>query len=183
MALNAVDAPLRYRMWNTRDVTRGETLDKILNDVVAVAKSAEGGKLFALIINAHGFTSKKSGKGGFGINLGKDGIHRKDTGKFTLLRGYVERIIINSCGAAQVAIPNATGEGDGNLLCSEIASNAQAYVIAATVTQLGDAWWLPPYFIDGFEGLVKRYNPDGKKGWEHDFGRNILSPSLPKLNF
>lgn len=175
MALNAHDAPPKYRMWNSRDVSPEEPLEKILNDVVAVAKSAEGGKLKALVIKAHGIYSSRYGKGGFGIAMGKGGIHRKDTGKFLILRGSVERIVIHSCGAAHITIPGTKGDGDGNLFCSEIAKNAQAHVIAGTTLQYNDAFWLPPNFIDGFEGLVLRYDPTGKVAWSHDFGRNIFT--------
>ncbi len=163
MALNAVDVPgPPYKMWNTYHVPSTHTADHILGWTATVAKGAPGGKLRALVINCHGYTSKKIG--GYGLNLGT-GIRRGDTPLFGRLRGLVDEIYIIACQAARIGVPTGPGstvDGDGNLFCCEIAKSSGATVYASTANQSTGLWLGIPFGrIDGWEGQVYRYNPDG----------------------
>lgn len=175
MALNSHDVPgAGYRMWNTWNVPANDNPDHILGWCATVGSSAPGGYLRCLIINCHGFynNTSRSGTGGFGLKMGT-GILRTHTGNFSLLRGKVANIIITACGTARITNPGTTGNGDGNLFCSEIARAAGAYVIAATTHQVGD-FWLPKNYIDDWEGLVLRYNPAGGVDRSKNYGRGLL---------
>lgn len=175
MALNSHDVPgARYRMWNTWDVPANDNAEHILSWCATVAAGAPGGYLKFLIINCHGWYggSGRSATGGYGLSLGT-GIRRADTGRFSRLRGLVANIWITACGTARISNPGTSGDGDGNLFCSEIARAANCYVVAATTHQVGDLW-LSDNEIDDFEGLVVRYNPSGAVDWSHDYGRGIF---------
>ena len=175
MALNSDDVPgTHYRMWNTWEVASDKTADDILGWTATVADGATDGYLRSVILNCHGFynNTTRSGTGGFGLKMGT-GIRRSDTSKFSRLRGKVATIWITACGAARITTPGASGDGDGNLFCQEIARNSGAYVIAATTHQVGDLF-LRVNRIDDFEGLVLRYNPQGIVDWSHEYGRGVL---------
>lgn len=173
MALNSDDVPgAGYRMWNTWEVPASDNPDHILGWCAQVASGAPGGFLKFLIINCHGFynNTSRSGTGGFGLKIGT-GIRLADVGKFSVLRGKVANIWITACGTARITTPGSNG--DGNLFCSGIAKAAGAYVVASTTHQVGDIW-LPAGYIDDFEGLTLRYNPQGGVDWSHDYGRGIV---------
>jgi hypothetical protein len=175
MALNSVDAPgTHYRMYNSWEVPATEQPDHILDWTASVATGAPGGRLRVLIINCHGYYngSDRSSTGGFGLSLGT-GIQRADTPKFSKLKGKVDNIWITACGAARISAPNASGNGDGNVFCSEIARNSGAYVVAATTMQFHDLF-LRQNRIDDFEGLVLRYTPSGAVDWSQDNGQNWI---------
>ncbi|MCI0335950.1 MAG: hypothetical protein L0226_00090 [Acidobacteria bacterium] len=176
MALNAVDVPgAHHMMWNTWTVAANETSGHILYWIASVVTGSPGGYLKMVILNCHGFYGTgSSGKstGGFGLKLGQ-GIHRSDTKLFSKPKGKVANIWITACGTARISVPGTSGEGDGNLFCSEIAQNSGAYVVAATTHQVGDSS-LPNGYIDDFEGLVVRYNPAGAVDWSKDYVRNFF---------
>jgi hypothetical protein len=175
MALNAVDAPGKhYRMWNTWEIAATENIDHILDWTATVASGAPGGYLRVLVINCHGYYngSSRSSTGGFGLALGT-GIRRVDTPKFSKLRGKVANIWITACGTARITVPGSSGDGDGNLFCSEIARNSGAYVVAATTMQYHDIF-LGQNRVDDFEGLVLRYNPSGAVDWSQDYGQELI---------
>jgi hypothetical protein len=171
MAINAADVPgSHYRMWNTWEVPATDNPDHILGWAANVGAGATGGYLRVLILNCHGFYG--GGTGGFGLSLGT-GIRRADTPKFAVLKGKVANIWITACGTARISKPGTSGDGDGNLFCSEIARFANAYVVAATTHQVGDLI-LGSGNVDDFEGLVLRYNPSGGVDWSHDYGRGLI---------
>ncbi len=175
MALNSFDAPGKhYRMWNTWEVPVSENVDHILDWTASVASGAAGGRLHSVVINCHGFYNNltRSGQGGFDLKLGA-GILRADTSKFSKLRGKVTMIWITACGAARITTPGTSGDGDGNLFCSEIARNSGAYVVAATTLQYHDTF-LGTNRIDDFEGLTLRYNPAGAVDWSQDYGQGLI---------
>jgi len=163
MALNSHDVPgAKYEMWNTWNVPKEETLDHMVTWIAALAGTTPSGRLNCLILNCHGYYGPGVGgrmSGGYGLKMGK-GIYRRDTGKFAKLKGKVTEIWITACGTARISNPGTAGDGDGNLLCQEIAKAAGAYVVAATTHQVG-AITLPFGYIDGWEGLVVRYDPAG----------------------
>jgi|KBSMisStaDraftv2_1062788.scaffolds.fasta_scaffold428410_1 hypothetical protein len=175
MALNAPDAPgTHYRMWNTWEVPASDNPEHILSWTATVADGAPGGRLNAVVINCHGIYNNitRSGTGGFGLSLGT-GIFRADTPKFSKLKGKVTAIWITACGAARISIPGTSGDGDGNLFCSEIARNSGAYVYASTVLQYHDLF-LGTDRIDDYEGLTLRYSPAGVVDWSYDYGQSFL---------
>jgi hypothetical protein len=177
MAWNAVDVPgPDYKMWNTMQVDKSLTPQHVIESTASVARGAPDGKLKALVINCHGFyadigcnadgTSCKKG-GGFGLSIGKGGILRKDVQLFGILNPkdgtpLIDDIYIVACGIAQISIPGTSGDGDGNLFCCAIAKASGANVYASTAKQ-STGWWLSiPYGkIDGFEGKVYMWKPDG----------------------
>lgn len=175
MCLNAPDAPgAHYRMWNTWEVPATDNAEHILGWAAAVAGGAPGGSLKALVINCHGFynSTTRSGTGGFGLKLGT-GIQRADTPKFAKLRNKVNAIWITACGAARITTPGTSGDGDGNLFCSEIARQANAYVYASTNLQYHDLW-IGNNEIDDYEGLTLRYTPSGSVDWSHHYSQSFL---------
>ncbi len=154
MAVNSHNVPPPdYRMWNTRKVDQNVNAYDLLNNIETVADSATGGYLRCLVLNSHG------SPGHLGIGTG---IGRGETYLFSALQGKVRTIVIVACEVAQIEKPNDWQ--DGNLLCCEIAKNAQAYVFASTALQNPGAYWilgLPSNCVDEYEGDVYRWAPDG----------------------
>jgi hypothetical protein len=177
MAWNAKNVPgPDYKMWNTWQVDETQTPQHMLEWTAYVARTAPGGKLKSLVINCHGIYAKfgcnadgKSCKegGGFGLSIGAEGIHRKDTQLFGILNPkdgtpLVDDIYLVACGIAQISIPGTSGDGDGNLFCCAIAKAAGANVYGSTEEQTTGLWPYIPYGkIDGFEGKVYMWKPDG----------------------
>jgi hypothetical protein len=149
MALNSVDAPgPHYKMWNSWEVSKSVSPSHILGWTATVAKKATGGKLKALIINCHGSPAS--------LGLGT-GIGWSQISLFSSLSGLVDEVYIVACG-----VVSFTGPGDGNLFCGAIAKSAKTYVYASSDTQTTGLWPYIPYGkIDGFEGKVWKWHPDG----------------------
>lgn len=177
MVLNAVDAVSRYKMTNTMDVPGNDTPEHYLGWAAKVADGFPGKIIKSLVINCHGYYSgdDRSSTGGYGLALGT-GIFRSNTEKFSVLKGKVGCIYITACGAARISQADAGGNGDGNLLCSEIAKNSGAYVIAGTTQQVSSRFPVyPQHYIADYDGLVLRYTPSGSVDWSHDYGRGVYS--------
>ncbi len=152
MALNADDVPgPDYKMWNTRKVTRKDDARWLMRNVASVARSTSTGRLKALVINCHASAAS--------LGLGT-GISRGNTDVFDELKGLVDEIYIVAC---EVAYINGPGTGtDGNLFTCAVAKNSGAYVYASTASQNTGIWPAIPFgYIDGFEGKVYKYKPDG----------------------
>lgn len=152
MALNADDVPgALYKMWNTRTVTRKDDPRWLMRNVASVAKAASGGRLKALVINCHASAAS--------LGLGT-GISRGNTDVFDEIAGLVDEIYIVAC---EVAYIGSAGTGtDGNLFTGAVAKTSKANVYASTASQNTGIWPAFPYgYIDGFEGKVYRYKPDG----------------------
>jgi hypothetical protein len=175
MALHSHNVPgYKYVLENNWTVPAGDPIDHVLGWPASYAKTRGG--LVALVINCHGkYNAAGCGgtsTGGYGLSIG-EGIYRWHTSKFSVLSGLVTNIIITACGTARISEPGTSGNGDGNLFCSEIAKASGAYVIAGTTHQVGDLW-LPNDTIDDFEGLVLRYSPSGGVDWSYDYGRGLI---------
>jgi len=177
MALNAPDSPIRYRMHVTYDVPATEEIDVILRQVRQAALRERGKALNCLAISCHGlYRLDKQGRmmGGYGLALGR-GIGWLNAHHFSLLREggldgrpLVDHIMISACGAAAVSPLNAKGDGNGVALCKKIAMYSGAHVTASDAIQLvRDS--PPPYHIDDFEGLTRRYAPSGRMTWQHEY--------------
>jgi hypothetical protein len=170
MALNAVDVPgPECQMWYTYQVPKSVGAASLIFEIWTTARTAPGGKYRSIVINSHGFgdmvPNAKTGvlelQGGFGIKIGK-GIRRVDTPLFAKVKGYVDEIYILACQAANDPIPGSLGDGDGMQLCSEIARHSGAYVYASDVDQSPGIRDRYKYGrIDGFEGRVYRWGPNG----------------------
>lgn len=183
MALNSSDVPgAKYEMWNTWEVTPEHDVDHLTGWIAKVAAAAPGGRLRMVILNCHGFynTTKRSGTGGYGLSMGT-GIRKADLSKFSALKGLVDNIWITACGAARISPADWTGNGDGNVFCSEMAKQSGAYVVAATTHQDGDSV-LPKNHIDNFEGLVLKYGPMGNVVWSHNYGRSWVDSLIHGSN-
>ena len=149
MALNAADVPgPHYKMWNTWEIPASEDPNHILGWASAVAKGASGGKLNALVFNSHGSPAH--------LYMGT-GIGWPQVASFSMLAGLVDEIYIIAC-----QVVSFTGAGDGNLWCGAIAKAAKAMVYASNAKQSTGLWpWIPYGNIDGYEGKVWRWYPDG----------------------
>ena len=149
MALNAENVPgPDYHMWNTWRVSSAEAPAHILDWVATVATTAPGGTLNALVFNCHGSPAHLSLGTGFGW---------AQIPFFSSLSGLVNDIYLVAC-----EVVSFSGPGDGNLFCGAIAKAAQANVYASNATQNTGLWpWIPYGQIDGFEGNVWKWHPDG----------------------
>ncbi|MPZ57951.1 MAG: hypothetical protein GEU91_15925 [Rhizobiales bacterium] len=168
MALNAqeTDRTLKknmgppYKMRATFAVPDFWTPQQIVDQILVTAQSAPQRRLGAVVLNSHGLfrnTHAHGYAGGFGIGLGA-GIRSADAPLFKNLRSFVDEIYITGCEIARTT--NAGGVGDGKMLCSELARNADAYVYASDARQ--KTLIIAPYgCIDGFEGSVFRWGRDG----------------------
>jgi hypothetical protein len=149
MGLNAFNVPgPHYKMWNTWEISGTEPVDHILDWTATVAKGCADGRLKALVINCHGSPAH--------LHLGA-GIGWTEIPLFAKLNGRVNSIWIVAC-----QVVSFTGPGDGNLFCGAMAKNSGAYVYASNKKQTTGLWPSVPYgAIDGYEGTVWRWNPDG----------------------
>jgi hypothetical protein len=147
MALNAENVPgPDYKMWNTMRVAQSAAPSDVLGWTAKVAKGA--GKLNAVVINCHGSPAS--------LGLGT-GIQWPQVPLFSCLGGLVNDIYIVACNV--VSFGSAT---DGNLFCGAIAKAAKANVYASNASQNTGLWPSIPYGkIDGFEGKVWKWRPDG----------------------
>lgn len=176
MALNAPDSPIRYRMAVTYNVPATEEIDVVLRQVRQAALRQPGKSLNCLAISCHGlYRDEQRALGGYGLALGR-GIGWLNSLHFGLLREggddgrpLVDHIIISACGAADVSPLNKKGDGNGVLLCQKIAMYSGAHVTASDAIQLVGPSSPPPYYIDDFEGLTRRYAPDGRVTWQHKY--------------
>ncbi len=168
MVLNAPDAPSRYVMHVTYDVKPTEEIDVFLRQVRQAALRQPDKVLKYLVINCHGLYngSSRESTGGYGLSLGR-GIRNLNVHHFRLLREgdassrpLVGHILITSCGAAAVSPVDFRGDGNGVLLCKNIAKHSGAYVSASNIKQISMAGQATPYQISGFEGLRQTFAPD-----------------------
>lgn len=147
-----------YAMWNTRTVTQDVPARWLAQNIADVAKTAQGGYLRALVLNAHGYP------GNLGLGTGIDTTSVKD---FALLKGLVKEIYIVGCaiaGARQSKVRH--GEWlDGLPLCTTLAQSAGAHVYAPKTGQRQSKEdrrsGIPFGYIDDFEGETVVCFPDG----------------------
>ena len=99
-------------------------------------------------LNAHG----RPAHIGLGAGIGWPEVHL-----FSSLAGLVSEIYIVAC-----QVVSFTGPADGNLFCGAIAKASRASVFASNGSQSTGLWPHLPYGkIDGFEGSVWKWRPDG----------------------
>ena len=189
MAVQSDDAPGALYLMETNIIIHSSTspegvVRKILQPGAEPIK-----KLRFLILNCHGYYDRAPGSsvatGGFGLKMGT-GIDRRDLGCFRALRGIVDNIWITACGPARQTNAGVRGErqgGDGLMFCSELAQITQAYVVAATTTQLRPGGTvMPRNYIDDYEGVVLQFGPNGNVVWQHDYGRSWIDALTHGIN-
>lgn len=167
MAINSLNLSYFYykmtKTWNRVDENMPPDL------LLSTVSLKVGEKMKCLIINCHGFTNKRR-QGGFGLDIGS-GITLEETKYFSFVKGLFNCIILPNCQVSRVTKKGTYG--DGKLLCSKIAIASGAYVIAPVFTQIRPSG-LPRYYMDKFEGLVRRFNPSGALEKNSLRGRKLI---------
>lgn len=126
--------------------------------------SEQFGKIESLQIMAHGI--EEDGEGGFGIELCKDNLTQDTVHQLRPLQGKVDKIVLLSCAAAQVASNRRGSDGDGELLCKRIAMTTRSWVKASTYEQEYKVWsWEKSWGTDfgNWEGDCWWFSPHGMK--------------------
>ena len=114
-----------------------------------------GGRLAALVLNAHGYPGH--------LGLGT-GIKAGDAGSFGILKGFVDQIYIVGCGIAGIRKNRANTEYlDGPAMCQALCLATNAYVIAPKSAQRQTtedrSSGVPFGHIDDYEGDVLLFSP------------------------
>lgn len=131
----AGDAPWE-RVNATCVVSKAHTVKSILNWIKL--KSTKYGQIDDLYIMAHGRVNKSTGKGGYGVVLGKEGITLGNVDRWVGLRGDVGHIYLYTCAAADwdiKAVGLGAATGDGMTMCSKLAQYTGALVTASDAIQ------------------------------------------------
>lgn len=174
MAINSADISWSViRMHNTWErVADNVTREHIVEWVATVASSAEGGKLKNVVINCHGLAGY--------VGIGQ-GFNRSHLGLFRQWAGLVEKIWFVACLVARIPDTQmqndldtrygAYGAGDGNVFCSQLARNANCYVVAPTEEQRNRGGYVLGQ-MPTYEGLVLSYGPQGNVTWSHRYSSN-----------
>jgi hypothetical protein len=144
-----------YSMWNTWQVSNDNSPSKICGWIASVAGSApdfsgsgHGGILNHVVFNCHGHPAS--------LNMGTR-INFDDLSNFSQLAGLVSNIWLIACD-----VVSFTGGNDGNMFCCAMAKFAQCNVYASDHWQSTGLWPTFPYaIIDGYEGNVWKWHPDG----------------------
>jgi hypothetical protein len=156
---------------NQWPVSASDRMSHVAGWTGEVAKGAGG--LRKLIIMAHGYAT--GGHGGYGIQLGQEGLTLQTVDLFAALKGKIKSIILYSCAAADTAPGKRMTGGDGNLLVSRLAARTAACVVASSAFQVytyGGSKNQPINF-GAWEGDVYLYGPNGNRrlidwGWVPD---------------
>jgi hypothetical protein len=156
------DHHVHVQMWNTGNVPASKSAAEIAEWIRLVAVSAPGGRLKNVVFSCHGAPGQ--------VLIGR-GIGLSDISAFSRLvvagQPLVAKFWFRCCQVA--LIPTVTSSPDGNVFCSRFAQTTKAYVVASTEYQ----WSVPRTLafgqIDGFEGLVLSYAPNGSISWQHRY--------------
>jgi len=165
LALNSSDFEVRdhYRMDYNAVISRSLDIPSVAA-VVETNLASAGGRLSALVINAHGMA------GPDGIALGT-GLHLGTLGDFCTpaIREHIRTIYCCSCEVANT--------GAGYEFCRALALQSGAIVIASFDPQIvgfSDREWstaqVPEDQIDDFEGTTFAFHPDGGRTTFHCSG-------------
>jgi hypothetical protein len=156
------DHHVHVRMWNTGDVPATKPPNEIAEWIRRVALSAPDGRLRNVVISCHG----SPGHIGIGTGIGSGDIPH--FGRLAPAgRPLVAKFWFRCCQVAR--IPASGGGSDGHQFCSRFASTTKAYVVASTELQWSHGRTLPFGQLDGFEGLVLSYGPDGRISWQNRY--------------
>jgi hypothetical protein len=134
--------PLTYRY--VMQVNAKTLVDHVVR---TVAKNGRQRKLSALHILCHGFeanwdlgagTCVPAAHGGFGLQLGKEGLTLYNVSKTAAWDGLIDKIVLFACAPADTGAGNEGTWGDGKRFCGELALWTGAEVVAARDTQYYD---------------------------------------------
>lgn len=139
---------------------------------VVARRARQVRKLNRLHILCHGYESNwdlggqmclPAAHGGFGLQLGNEGLNLFNYGLTSAWKGLVDEIVLFACAPADTYRGNVGTWGDGRRFCGYLALTAGARVIAARDTQIYHYGNGPIDFRD-WEGPVYEYsdaNPEG----------------------
>jgi len=139
-------------------------------DVVA-RRARERRRLNRLHILCHGFEAMWNfsdqmcmpvAHGGFGLQLGREGLNLFNVGLTRAWRGLVDLIVLFACAPADTASYNRGTWGDGRRFVGELALHSGTRVIAARDTQRYDPNGVIDF--DAWEGPVFEFSPDNPEG-------------------
>jgi hypothetical protein len=144
-------------------VEETDPIDRILGWVGYCHK--QKGQIEDLKIICHGYVSATNGRGGHGLELGKDEVHLSNVNKWVAIRGMANYILVYACRAADVDPAVSADIGNGKQLCSKLAAATGATVFAAVRTQYYDKrlspWHWREIDMGDWEGPVYTFRPDG----------------------
>ncbi len=135
-------------------------------------RARQAGRLARLHILCHGFEANwnlggsmctPTAHGGFGLQLGMEGLTLFNYGLTRVWSGLVDEIVLFACAPADTYAGNAGTWGDGRRFCGYLAATTGARVIAARDTQYyrhGDG----PIDFGNWEGPVYEYTADNAEG-------------------
>jgi hypothetical protein len=132
--------PLNYNFVYLVNANR--SISSIISGVAGHARSCGG--LDMLHVFCHGFEADWDltgrvctgvERGGFGLQLGREGLSLGNVSQTTRWKGLIKTIVVFACATADTAPGNEGTRADGQRLCGELALWSGADVIAARDTQ------------------------------------------------
>ena len=142
---------------NQYSVDGSVPMNHILGWTAAVANRAGG--LRRLYIMCHGFVAADSHRGGWGLQLGKEGLDYSTAPLFMSLRNKVRVIVVYACKAVDIDAPHGQS---GMILWRQIASYANCNVVASDSDQVYNFSPIPIDF-GKWEGRVYLIAPNGNR--------------------
>lgn len=139
---------------------------------VTARRARQSRKLARLHILCHGFESNwdlggrmslPSAHGGFGLQLGTEGLSLFNYGLTSAWKGLVDEIVLFACAPADTYHGNTGTWGDGKRFCGYLALTSGARVIAARDTQYYNDDSGPIDFHD-WEGPVYQFSDASPEG-------------------
>ncbi|MBS7809791.1 hypothetical protein [Roseococcus pinisoli] len=139
---------------------------------VTARRARQSHRLNRLHILCHGFESNwdlggqlcmPAAHGGFGLQLGREGLNLFNYGLVSAWKGLVDEIVVFACAPADTYRGNAGTWGDGKRFCGYLALTSAARVIAARDTQYyvhGDG----PLDFEDWEGPVYEFSEASPEG-------------------
>ena len=176
-------APLNYNYVLVVNETKS-----IKHILLTVANSARRQRKLSLLhIFCHGYEANwnlgqqictPGAAGGFGLQLGAEGLSLDNATQTTIWKGLIDRIVLFACAPADTGRGNEGTVGDGRRFCGELALWSGSEVIAARDTQYYNtiqahyrggrtakntidfgAWEGPVYSFDPNSGQPKQIMP------------------------
>jgi hypothetical protein len=162
-------------------VNANTSINHIVDTVARRARQRR--RLARLHILCHGFEANwdlgagmctPTAHGGFGLQLGKQGLNLYNYGLTAAWRGLVDLIVLFACAPADTGAGNRGTWRDGKRFCGYLALTSGARVIAARDTQTYTYWRdnSRPIDFENWEGPVYEFseaNPEGAR---------VLDPSI-----
>ncbi len=155
-------------------VMQVNALTQIRHIVETTARRArQARRLRRLHILCHGFESNwdlggrlclPSAHGGFGLQLGLEGLNLFNYGLTGSWRGLVDEIVLFACAPADTYRGNVGTWGDGKRFCGYLALTSGARVIAARDTQYYNYGAGRPIEFGAWEGPVYEYSEASPEG-------------------